>query len=203
MPGYGSLAPLPGGIPRFKKYNVGVSVMDITGETASENIWSFDDNITEGQADNWVEAYGELSNAAVISHRITTDYSVFKGDVVPYDEALSDVGSAAVFVFQNRTDPRDMKRVKVFAFDMEYVEHGRILLDNEYVERFVDRTLGILNDGGLIDDGDYRLLKAYITKGRGHERYAETLGYSGQAEEPGIGDHPGEGPGDNPLIDLP
>jgi hypothetical protein len=164
---------------------------------------SFDDNLTSGQRNDFVEAVGRCSNAGVYETNYNDQTFISKLEARVFDEAHATVNTKLVMVYEFKDDPRQKITTEVPAPDATLFESDGKTVDPDQaqVADLIDATLAIINDGGLIDDGEYRFARGFLS----HRSVRATRGKvrPTKVEEPGVGDLPGEGPGNNPIIDLP
>lgn len=205
MPDFPAAPPVPGGVVRQQRYTLSVSLVDFMGNTSAVPVASFDDNLTGGQRNGFVEAVGRCSNAGVFETNYTDQTFISKLEARVFDEAHATVNSKLVMVYEFKDDPRIKIVSEVPAPDATLFESDGITVnindEDGLVQNLIDATLSIINDGGLIDDGEYRFARGFLSQRSVRGKRGKVR--PSKVEEPGFGDLPGEGPGDNPVVDVP
>lgn len=200
MPGVGTtdspydLTPgLPGSVTLFRMVSASASFVDMHQKPRTVTISIENADFDMDDVKEWAEAVAELSNAALVGWDRSEKFFISLTDARAFDEGYSSVNESAVFTYQHNDRASDTIRAYIPAPDQSWFAGGAIQLDDAGVEDFLTKTAALIG-------GSYNLVGAYINDGTGRKKKFQAIIEEFEIEEPGIGDQPGEGPGNNPII---
>lgn len=183
----------PGSVTLFRMVSASASFIDMHQKPRTVTVSLENADFDMDDVKDWAEAVAELSNAALVGWDRTERFFISISDARAFDEGYSSVDAAAVFSYQFNDRATDMVRVYVPAPDQSWFSTGSIDLGNGGVEDFLEKTEALIGSS-------YNLVGAWINDGSGRKKKFQATIDTFEIEEPGIGDQPGEGPGDNPII---